>query len=695
VIKLLALISILLFLASKSYAQALAAHAGSDFAQGDSLSITQLSGSASGGTPPYTYAWRTLTKPNGNDWCANILNPTNAATEVLMTGVFSNPFGTNYSYQLKVTDAVSATALDTVVVTVNYSSPAPPQATGSGFHYVTSADSIADTFHQMSPSRHDVWIDGANTDHYAQGGAKNSAVSIANAFAVYPNARVFVSAGIYFYIDLTISKDSIFATRANPWYFVPYGGQVQLFDAFIPRGTWKYCVITGEYNTTLKIGSVNYPGHKFGNYAFSAGTYGWYFNNGYKNIDDPGIQFGVADSVHDVEISYCEGINGGSYFMLLGNTAKTSPIYNFKIDNNYMHDSWSEIYYLMRTQADPQQRADSFQIYNNRCVRSGLEIDQFGQNGVSTVSHNNVFWLSATNWLSPFDVNQAFGAQRFYRDNGDKIEGNIYVGSAEQTLSLIGTIPSGATLATDSIYIRKTVVYNSKGFADVYVGAANAAAFNFVFDSCYLGNRPHVYLASKVYNNTSNNFAPDAWSIKTAQNFTSPPVTFNLRHMRYDTTGKKSRLDAGVSNTTYSDTARMVMPPLNFINTGFADNATFPNKFTRWIDTIYNTFKDEDANVTEVNQNSPYTFNVGDYVQHVGKIYLCLTQNQGHPPIGASDSFWQLQSWIKPNGTITYTPPDDLRLPASDFFAKQGIGLIDQYRGTYIIIPTGAKIKAF
>lgn len=669
----------------------LAAHAGGTTTQGDSLSITLLNGSATGGTPPYTYAWSVVSKPNGNGWCANILNPTSAATEVLFTGVFSSPFGTAYKYRLQVTDATSATAADTATVNVTYSTTAPPQATGSGFHYVTATDSINDAFHQMSPSRHDVWIDGASTNRYAAGGTLNSNFDIRNAFKVYPDARVFISAGKYFGNVLYIHKDSILATQSHPWYLVPYGGQVEMFNDFVLGGCWKYFVITGKYDTALKIGSASYQGH-LKNYAFSQGTYGFYFNNGYKNIDAAGLNFGGVDSTHDGEISFCEGINGGAYFMLLGNPSQSTSIYNYKIHDNYAHDSQAEMWYLLRTQSDPQQEADSFQIYNNRLVRSGLEDDQFGQNGQNNYVHNNVHFMSATNWGSPFDINQAFNNQWFVRKNGNKMEGCIYVGAGEQVSSLILNKPASVTLTTDTNYIRKSIFFNGRGAKDIFLGAQNTAVFNFVFDSCYLGYRPNTYIASRIYNGSSNNSVSQPYAILTQQNF-SPNITINFRHMRYDSTGGKTRLDAAVASTTYSDTLRVnSLTKLNFVNSGWADNTTIPNLLMRWIDTIYNTFKNEDPGVTGVNQNSPYTFNLGDYVEHVGRFYQSkINGNQGHPPTGVSDSFWTLITWTKPDGTTSYIPPDDLRLPGYDFYAKQNIGLLDQLINV-IQFPVGSRL---
>jgi len=674
-------------------AQALVSNAGTNITQGDSIPFTLLSGSATGGTPPYTYTWKTLTKPNGNDWCGNILNPTNAATEVLYTGVFSSPFQTAYTYQLKVTDAVAATALDTVTVNVVYSSTPPPTATGSGWHYVTSADSIADPLKQMSPFRKDVWINGANTDNYGVG-FKPVTIDIRNAFSVHQDSRVFISAGTYLDITLFINKDSTFATKDHPWRLVPWNGQVTWIDRFLAGGCWKFFVLNGGYDIPNNTGSPLFKGHA-GGYAFSSGTYGFWGNNNWRNIDFPTFDFQSCDSTHDGEIKYCEGPNGGSFFLLLGNTSKSSSIYNWKVDNNYCRESQAEMWYLGRTLSDPQQLIDSIQVFNNRNVRSGLEDDQYGQNGQGLLQHHNVFWMSATNWLSPFDANQAFNAQRAYRKNGNIDSCNIWVGSGEQTLSLISNKPSSVTLTSDTNYVKKSVIFNTRGSKDIFIGAQNASAFHYVLDSCYMGYRPHIYLANKIYNSTSNNFSSTSYAILDQQNF-SPNITVNYRHIRYDSTGGKTRMDAaGVAGMTYLDTARVnILPPLNFVNSGFIDNTIIPNKLTRWIDTIYNTFKNENNGVTTVFQNSPYTFNVGDYVQHCGWIYLCLQQNQGHPPTGVTDSFWQLITWTKPNGSISKVPPDDLRLPANNFYALQGIGLLDQYTGTYIIIPSGSRIIA-
>lgn len=674
----------------------LTAHAGGTITRGDSVSFDVLKGSQTGGTPPYTVVWRNIAKPNGNDWCANVLNPGQDTTEVIMTGVFSSPFGTAYKYELTVTDAASHTAKDTAIINVAYATTSPPQATGAGFHYVTSADSIAAdgspaTFHQMSPHRKDVWINGANTDAYN----RNVSIDLRNVFAMHDSSRLFISAGKYFHINLYLNKDSILCDSLNPGFIVPFGGQVEWFDSWVAGGCYKNLVMTGRYDSILHIGSPSFRGHANGNYAFSSGTYGFYANNHWTNIDAPGMDFGNAmDSTHNMELSYIEGPHGGAYFLLIGRVGATTDVYSYTIANNYGVDSRSEMNYWLRTQGDPQQTARNFNVYNNRFVRSGLEDDQFGQNGQFNHEHNNVYFMSAMNWISPFESNQAFNNQRFYRKNANSNEMNFYIGAGEQIASLIANKATSTTLTTDTNYLRKDVFFNGRGSKDVFLGSQNAGAFNFVFDSCYFGYRPHIYLASKVYSASSNNFSPNPYAVLQQQGFT-PPITIAFRHVRYDTSGLKTRLDAAASNTTYTDTARAVLNPFNPVNSGFPDNTILPNIAFRWADTIGRTYKDEDPSIPDLQQGTAWFVQAGQYVFHLGWCYLCKVTNTSHAPAGVEDTWWHPVTWTRPDGSVTHTPPDDLRLPVTDFYAQQKIGLLDQFTPAVtnppIQIPVGWK----
>lgn len=687
---------LLWFLCGNIAAQTLTAHAGSDFSQPDSIPFTLLNGSATGGTPPYTYAWRTLTKPNGNDWCANIRNRTSASVQVLMTGIWSSPFGTNYSYELKVTDAVSAVAKDTIIVTVTQSAPAPAQSTGSnGFHYVTSSDSLAHP--EMSPFRKDVWVDGANTDHYGNGATKNITSDIRNKFSVHNDTRVWYEGSTtgqeYFTLVLSMVSDSIFADSSHPWYIVPRGGKLEYFDTFIFLGTLKNCIITGEYNPALRIGSPLYPGHKFGNYANSAGTYGIVCNNGWRNIDHNAFDFGGLDSIRNVKISYCEGPHGGGYFMLLGNFTKTSDITDIDVCDNYGIDSRAEMYYVGRTQSDPQQTLKNIRIYNNRFVRSGLEIDQFGQNGVGCHVYNNVFYMSATNRLSPFEADQAFNSQRYVRQNGSLDENNIRVGSGQQNLSLILNKPSGLTITSDTIYYKRDLFYNCWGAKDAFIGSQNGGAYNVVFDSCFFGYRPSIYVANLVYSASSNNFMRNVYPILNDQSFT-PNISYTFRHIRYDTSGGKTRLTpGGTATTTYADTAKAILNPFRPVNSGFIDNTNTANNLYRYCDTIGKTYDDEDASIPDLQQGTVWTFKKGMYCTHLGWVYVCKVDNDSHPPARIEDQYWHPLQWFKKDGSVTRTPPDDVRLFSNDPNAKMKIGLLDQYKGFTIDLIKGKRVK--
>lgn len=86
------------------------ANAGSDFNY-DLLAANSLSGSASGGTAPYTYSWSVVSKPTRGT-CA-LSNSAVANPTITLRGALGA-----YQLRLRVTDALGQTGTDTVTVTV-------------------------------------------------------------------------------------------------------------------------------------------------------------------------------------------------------------------------------------------------------------------------------------------------------------------------------------------------------------------------------------------------------------------------------------------------------------------------------------------------------------------------------------------------------------------------------------------------
>ncbi len=77
----------------------------------------------------------------------------------------------------------------------------------------------------------------------------------------------------------------------------------------------------------------------------------------------------------------------------------------------------------------------------------------------------------------------------------------------------------------------------------------------------------------------------------------------------------------------------------------------------------------------------------GDLVMHKGWLYRSKQNNNtDHQPQAASDAWWELVTFPSTGGPCL---PDDVRLFADDFYAKQGIGL------TRVLVPATFDKKRY
>jgi hypothetical protein len=98
------------------------------------------------------------------------------------------------------------------------------------------------------------------------------------------------------------------------------------------------------------------------------------------------------------------------------------------------------------------------------------------------------------------------------------------------------------------------------------------------------------------------------------------------------------------------------------------------NGIEEWCDSIYRRWGDEwDVPTNAVLEGQPVVYNQNDYVICFSKIYKSkISGNVNHMPVGATDDYWELQTW----DGHPY-PPEDYRLINGTLYASKQMGLMD------------------
>lgn len=666
------LLFIFLFISSVASAQ-LTVNAGSDKTiprrpQPNSdtvMSQVRLIATISGGTAPYTIVWRCITSVS-NTTIANIIDPTNDTTDVIILPYKSG----GYNFEISVTDAAAANKKDTVNVSVNWGT-LPPQRTTLRKANATDTTNINAVDGVGYCKINDIIIDGAN-DGENIGGNKTD-IYVASWSGIGPlvgGQNILIKASqnygniqIYFSDAGTDIDTTTFAgydakgIPTNPITIKPYGGQVRSHHFGIKNGVGV--VINGF---TLPA----YQGHLNGNYAFSAGKYGFWFDNGWTNIAGHNMGAEGNFGCRRMEIKGVEAGNGQFSGLFVKENGSARNWDHFYIHDNYFHDTHGEILYKGSTAGDPQPSHSYATIENNRFIRGGNEGIQFGQQNTGNVVRNNIVINAANNWRSCFQADQMFGHQIGWRNGGNFWTKNIVDGSSEQFISIFQYAETG--LASNSLPNRlsNSLYINSKSWIGAFVGGSGVSGVQINFDSLYIGK--FFYEGTKVFTSHANTQeiirGQNAYLISLRNSFRDGTKTTWISN----NTG--SNLDTANNNVLSS------IPVPQYNNTGFPTGFNFSH-IERWADTTWWTFHDEYAGQGE-KQYDPIVYSIGDTVTHMSRIYVSkVNNNHKRPPQGKTDDWWTLLTWT--DGVTTYYyPPDDFRLPTTDPYAQRGIGLLDQ-----------------
>ncbi len=254
--------------------------------------------------------------------------------------------------------------------------------------------------------------------------------------------RIYIPAGHYKFIRLSNLPNK---TAENPLIITNQGGQVRVggcghYYNFV-LGGGSHWQLTGAYDVSQQTGDINYPGHANGQYAYSAGSYGFLID---AEFGDGHIGLAVGGGASDFAVSFVEA----RHLEFAGMMFKTDDVgdahmNNVKIHDNYIHDTISEGVYLGSTQSQPQHKFNNLEFYNNRLIRTGTEIGQFGNLGNNCRIHHNVFLLGALDWKNPFQNYQDSGIQLGHREGSMSFDHNIVIGAASNAMILFNSDVTG------------------------------------------------------------------------------------------------------------------------------------------------------------------------------------------------------------------------------------------------------------
>jgi hypothetical protein len=274
-------------------------------------------------------------------------------------------------------------------------------------------------------------------------------------------------------------------SAAQPLVVTNCGGQVRVgalghYYMFVIGGgsNWK---LTGRYVAGLS-GDSGFTGHANGNYANSSGHYGILVDD--ESIAEGGPSgFSIGGGASDFEIEYVEVAHVGFAGMSIktdNNAAATMN--NVRIHDTYVHDTGSEGFYIGSTQAQPQHALVGFRFYNNRVLRTGTEIFQFGQIGANGEVYNNVFLLGALDWKHPFQAFQDNGTQLGPRFGSFSFHNNIVIGAAASWINFLGSTVGGDPHQNgDTVSVNDNYFSHSRGFG-AYIARLTDAQTEYHFE---------------------------------------------------------------------------------------------------------------------------------------------------------------------------------------------------------------------
>ena len=445
--------------------------------------------------------------------------------------------------------------------------------------------------------------------------------------------------------------------------------------------------ITGQYDTTMGTGHRYFPGcDKDGStvsFGFSHGTFGIFQNNGWQS-ETSGTGLLINTDNTGVEIDHLEIANGGFHGIRIGWNDNYSVADYTHIHHNFIHDVGSQAIILGVISGFPQQVFKNAVIENNAIVRSGGECIQTSWISSGSMIRNN-FLHGALDWKSPFSRWQD-GIIEFSSIGGDiDINSNIIMGGGYNVMNLTTRDNNSTPLVypSDTVHFRNNLVYRNRSNVGIFTHSESDNLTHISFDGNYFGKQG--YDLDEVYNSgdTTNN---------KAMGLHNKDVDILVKNNTYDNSIEV--LTAGQASPIKSNNKKLPIAVPEFENY-FGLPAQFNylkiNRYTGIIGT------DPNFSSTGTKKGNPASWEVGDIVQTWNsdgetRFYKCLqaTSNASDAPPtdNTSSATWQLMTWVKPDGSISHFPADDVRIkPTNYYFALRGMGLSDSISANPPTVP--------
>jgi hypothetical protein len=534
-----------------------------------------------------------------------------------------------------------------------------PNASRGNPRYATAADVAA----IPSANVGDYIIDGWN--------AGGTTIFIDDSIALGPGKKILIKGGNYYRIYLTIPR--VVGSQASPVLITNYGGQVAARQLVI-KGA-RFFKLTGRYDPANKTGAANFLGWET-KQPYYQGQFGFDIRNSWQDTTNSSLA--VGGDATDYEIEYTETGEGGFAGMVLKTDSGSVDMNNVSIHHNYIHDSGGEGIYLGSTQSDPQHQFRGLRIYDNLIARAGLNTLQVGQLADDVIIEHNVLILGAMNWKNPFGLYQDEAVQFGLRRGGTTFRKNIVIGGGK--FLAIGFLSPKAGLALDAnapFVVESNLFLSNRSGSGVYLASRGDNVTPLALRGNYFGRLGGQY--QKVYPGYSDTTAA-AWS---AESVAAPAMTATGN--RYDSTIVPPFVQARAQARLNASNNTLATIP----NPRFNNFMELPASFNYTTIELWNRVIGAESGfpATDTNKGQPIVYAAGDLVMYKGWLYRSKQNNNSdHQPQAASDAWWDLVTFASTGGPCL---PDDVRLFADDFYAKQNIGL------TSVIVPATFDKRAY
>jgi hypothetical protein len=434
--------------------------------------------------------------------------------------------------------------------------------------------------------------------------------------------------------------------------------------------------VTGEYNPILGTGDILYRGHR-GGYLYSYGKYGMEFTHFNYNDDTPIVNIKSGASDWEWTFTRIDGRMGGFAGLMMKNENDPAhPMRNMRVHDNYIHDVGGEGAYVGQTKdnvaGSPATTCEiELYMYNNRFLRTGVEIMQNGQLADGSRIENNVCYLGSLTRMKPFSANQSSGSQIKPRIGTVLVQGNIIIGFDIQGLISQSNRANEVQSTTKPLDFNRNLYRNGRG---------RWSFMNYPSDNSIPIKLRRIYLDNITLDNQDgrSQSVDDSGAViltfSTNQKFFLNNVVIgaNMDSMPITDGGNASTFN--IPSSTRS---------ANIPATGFKNSGT-----EGWEDlNINHYFKTGAANHPNY-PNTDFPFYTTDVLLHKGAFYGVNSNFTGgnEPATNANcyQIFWDNQGFNSQNPNyngVPYSklPPDDVRIEWNTFFNELGLGLCDNF----------------